>query len=46
MTVIVSPPVPKTDAKFDDWMYLFWKRVFGAISSGGVVLLARSLIMR
>lgn len=35
MTVIVSPPVPKTDAKFDDWMYLFWKRVFGAISSGG-----------
>ena len=35
MTVIVSPPVPKTDQRFDDWMYLFWKRVFEAIADGG-----------
>ena len=22
MAVVVSPPPPKTDGKFDDWMYL------------------------
>lgn len=27
MGVVVSPPPPKTDGKFDDWMYLFWKQV-------------------
>lgn len=32
MGVVVSPPPPKTDAKFDDWMYLFWKRLLNAIS--------------
>ena len=31
MGVVVSPPPPKTDAKFDDWMYLFWKRLLNAI---------------
>ena len=35
MTVIVSPPVPKSDQRFDDWMILFWKRAFEAISAGG-----------
>ena len=35
MTVIVSPPVPKSDQRFDDWMYLFWKRVFEAIAGAG-----------
>lgn len=35
MTVIVSPPVPKSDQRFDDWMYLFWKRVFEAIAGSG-----------
>ncbi|CAB4172440.1 hypothetical protein UFOVP935_17 [uncultured Caudovirales phage] len=35
MTVIVSPPVPKTDHRFDDWMYLFWKRALAAIAEGG-----------
>lgn len=34
MTVIVSPPVPKSDQRFDDWMYLFWKRVAEALSGG------------
>jgi hypothetical protein len=33
MAVIVSPPPPKTDGKFDDWMYLFWKSVKSAIST-------------
>ena len=32
MTVIVSPPVPKSDQRFDDWMYLFWKRVAEALA--------------
>ena len=31
MAVVVSPPPPKKDAKFDDWMYLFWKRLLNAI---------------
>ena len=31
MAVIVSPPPPKTDGKFDDWMYLFWKKVISAV---------------
>lgn len=31
MGVVVSPPPPKTDSKFDDWMYLFWKRLLNAI---------------
>jgi hypothetical protein len=35
LTVIVSPPVPKTDQRFDDWMILFWKRAFEAIAAGG-----------
>lgn len=36
MAVVVSPPPPKTDVKFDDWMYLFWKKVVSAvIPSGG-----------
>lgn len=35
MTVIVSPPVPKSDQRFDDWMILFWKRSFEAIAAGG-----------
>ena len=29
MTVIVSPPVPKSDQRFDDWLFLFWKRSLG-----------------
>ena len=33
MAVVVSPPPPKTDAKFDDWMYLFWKMVRAMIVS-------------
>jgi hypothetical protein len=33
MGVVVSPPPPKTDAKFDDWMYLFWKMVRAMIVS-------------
>lgn len=33
MAVVVSPPPPKTDGKFDDWMYLFWKKVVSAVSS-------------
>lgn len=43
MGVVVSPPPPKTDVKFDDWMYLFWKKVVSAvitvigIPSGGSV---------
>ena len=35
MTVIVSPPVPKSDQRFDDWMILFWQRSFEAIAAGG-----------
>ena len=31
MGVVVSPPPPKTDVKFDDWMYLFWKKVVSAV---------------
>ena len=31
MTVVVPPPPPKTDGKFDDWMYLFWKKVVSAV---------------
>ena len=31
MAVVVSPPPPKTDGKFDDWMYLFWKKVVSAV---------------
>ena len=31
MGVVVSPPPPKTDSKFDDWMYLFWKKVVSAV---------------
>lgn len=31
MGVVVSPPPPKKDVKFDDWMYLFWKRLLNAI---------------
>lgn len=31
MGVVVSPPPPKTDGKFDDWMYLFWKKVVSAV---------------
>lgn len=33
MAVIVSPPPPKKDIKFDDWMYLFWKSLKGLITS-------------
>lgn len=33
MGVVVSPPPPKKDAKFDDWMYLFWKMVRAMIIS-------------
>lgn len=36
MGVIVSPPPPKTDVKFDDWMYLFWKNVM-TVGAGGIV---------
>lgn len=37
MAVIVSPPPPKSDRKFDDWMYLLWKRVniFGFLAGDG-----------
>lgn len=38
MAVVVSPPPPKMDGKFDDWMYLFWKKAVSAvigIPSGG-----------
>ena len=35
MTFIVSPPVPKSDQRFDDWMILFWQRSFEAIAAGG-----------
>jgi hypothetical protein len=35
VTVIVSPPVPKSDQRFDDWIFLFWKRSFEAIDAGG-----------
>lgn len=27
MPVIVSPPPSKIDGKFDDWIYLLWKKV-------------------
>ena len=37
MAVVVSPPPPKTDGKFDDWMYLFWKRVISTVSTAVVV---------
>jgi len=33
MAVVVSPPPPKTDGKFDDWMYLFWKMVRAMIAN-------------
>lgn len=33
MGVVVSPPPPKKDVKFDDWMYLFWKMVRAMIVS-------------
>lgn len=33
MGVVVSPPPPKKDVKFDDWMYLFWKMVRAMIIS-------------
>jgi hypothetical protein len=33
MAVIVSPPPPKTDSKFDDWMYLFWKSLKAAFTA-------------
>jgi hypothetical protein len=36
VTVIVSPPVPKADQRFDDWMIICsGRRAFEAIAAGG-----------